>query len=316
LKFFLQFKYDCLLVLCISILFLVTFIWLKFISSWYRILCKIITRQISIVYLFFSIDTLRSRSNNSNSISYVFFAQITLLNIDKNTFIFSSISDRTLKIDSRNKDSCRNNKVEILILLKIAEFDYTKNYYNAANQNSQNTKILQEEFRLSDKKYQHIITAVDSRDKEDSILYTQQYIQKLKKKQLFYKNLNIFSKIRLQVFQKLFETESDVSIFSYNIEKQTICKKKKTRLDNLSFSSTKNISTKANVLRIIDSYYSLVQTRILSAIYSQNSIQIIQSKLATQIVSEDFYTNLSISEKSIAVFNRIEKRLLQVDKTI
>jgi len=266
--------------------------------------------------LFFSIDTLRSRSNNSNSISYVFFAQITLLNIDKNTFIFSSISDRTLKIDSRNKDSCRNNKVEILILLKIAEFDYTKNYYNAANQNSQNTKILQEEFRLSDKKYQHIITAVDSRDKEDSILYTQQYIQKLKKKQLFYKNLNIFSKIRLQVFQKLFETESDVSIFSYNIEKQTICKKKKTRLDNLSFSSTKNISTKANVLRIIDSYYSLVQTRILSAIYSQNSIQIIQSKLATQIVSEDFYTNLSISEKSIAVFNRIEKRLLQVDKTI
>jgi len=126
----------------------------------------------------------------------------------------------------------------------------------------------------------------------------------------------MFSRIRSQISQKLFETESDISIFSYNIEKQTICKKKKARLDNLSFSSTRNISTKANILRIIDSYYNLAQIRISSAIYNQNSIQIIQSKLATQIVSENLYTNLSISEKSIAAFNRIEKYLLQVDKTI
>jgi len=266
--------------------------------------------------LFFSVDISRSRSNNSNSVSYIFFAQIILLNIDKNTSIFLSISDRVLKIDLYNKNSCRNNKVETLILLKIVEFDCTKDYYNAANQNSQNTKILQEEFRLSDKKYQYIITAVDSRDKKDSILYMQQYARKLKKKRLFYKNLNMFSKIRSQISQKLFETESDVLIFSYSVEKQTICKKKKARLDSLNFSSTRNISTKADILQIIDSYYSLVQTRVLSAIYNQNSIQIIQSKLATQIVSENLYINLSISEKFIAVSNQIEKRLLQVDKTI
>jgi len=126
----------------------------------------------------------------------------------------------------------------------------------------------------------------------------------------------MFSRIKLQIFQRLFETESDVSIFSYNIEKQTICKKKKTRLDSLSFSSTRNISAKANILQIIDSYYNLVQTRVSSAIYDQNSIQIIQSELATQIVSENFYTNLSISEEFIAIFNRIEKYLLQADKTI
>jgi len=114
----------------------------------------------------------------------------------------------------------------------------------------------------------------------------------------------------------LFEIESDISIFSYNIEKQTICKKKKIWLDNLNFSSTRNILTKADVLQIIDNYYNFVQIYILSAIYNQNSIQIIQSKFATQIVSKNFYTNLSISEKFIVASNRIEKRLLQIDETI
>jgi len=93
------------------------------------------------------------------------------------------------------------------------------------------------------------------RNKEDFTSYTQQYVQKLKRRRSFYKDLNMFSRTKSQAFQRLFETRFDVSIPSYNVEKQTICKKKKAWLDNLSFSSTRSISTKVNVLRIINNYY-------------------------------------------------------------
>ena len=53
------------------------------------------------------------------------------LNIDKNAFTFPSILDEALKIDSRDKDSCRNNEVEALILLKVVELNCTKDHYNA-----------------------------------------------------------------------------------------------------------------------------------------------------------------------------------------
>jgi len=58
---------------------------------------------------------------------------MTFLNIDKNAFTFLSILGEALKIDSRDKDSCRDNEVEALILLKVVEFDCTKNYYNATS---------------------------------------------------------------------------------------------------------------------------------------------------------------------------------------
>lgn len=58
---------------------------------------------------------------------------MTFLNVVKNTFIFSSISNEKLKINLRNKDSCRDNEIETLILLKIVESNYTKNHYKIAN---------------------------------------------------------------------------------------------------------------------------------------------------------------------------------------
>jgi len=58
---------------------------------------------------------------------------MTLLNIDKNAFTFLSISSEALKIDLRNKGSCRNNEVKALILLKAIELNCTKNHYNATS---------------------------------------------------------------------------------------------------------------------------------------------------------------------------------------
>jgi len=83
--------------------------------------------------LLFFVNKLRNRSNDSNNVSHVFFAQITFLNIDKNAFTFPSILGEALKINSRNKDFCRNNKVEALILLKVIKFNCTKDYYNATS---------------------------------------------------------------------------------------------------------------------------------------------------------------------------------------
>lgn len=92
-----------------------------------------------------------------------------------------------------------------------------------------------------------------------------------------------------------------------------IFKKKKIRFDNLVFSSIENILIKAKILQIIDSYFCFALKRVKC---DQNSIQIIQSKLAIQIVFENLYINLSISRISIqiVVFNRIEKYLLQTNK--
>lgn len=100
-------------------------------------------------------------------------------------------------------------------------------------------------------------------------------MRKLKRKRSFYNNLDMFSKIKSQVSQRLFEAKFDVSISSHDIEKQTIYKKKKVRFDNLSFSNIKSILTNANVLRIIDNYHNFAQIRTLSTIYDQNSIKII-----------------------------------------
>ena len=256
------------------------------------------------------VNILSSQNNNPNSVSHVCSAQLKFSNIDKNTFIRSI----TIEIDSSDKDSCRDNKAGTLILLKVAETEYPKNHYRAASQNSQSTDILQKEFRRSSKQYRYIINAVDSRDKKDSVLYIQQYIWQPKKIQSIYKKLDIFSKIELQISQKLFETESDISIFSYNIEKQIICKKKKAQLDSSSFSNTRNISVKTNILYNIDSYYNLAQIDILSATCNQNLVQIIQSKFTTQTVSEDSYIYLSIFEKFIQIAEYNKERSLKADR--
>jgi len=81
----------------------------------------------------FLANTLSSQNNNSNSVSYVFFAQIIFLDIYKNVFIFQDISNKALEIDIYNKDSCRDNKVKALILLQIVELEYIKDYYKIAS---------------------------------------------------------------------------------------------------------------------------------------------------------------------------------------
>ncbi len=65
----------------------------------------------------------------------------------------------------------------------------------------------------------------------------------------------MFLRIKSQTFQRLFKTKFSVLIFNYNVKKQTICKKKKIRFDNLSFLNTKSILTKMNVFQIINNYY-------------------------------------------------------------
>lgn len=58
---------------------------------------------------------------------------MTFLNVVKNEFTFSSISNEELKIDLRNKNSCCDNEIEVLILLKIVELNYTKDHYKTTN---------------------------------------------------------------------------------------------------------------------------------------------------------------------------------------
>ncbi len=125
----------------------------------------------------------------------------------------------------------------------------------------------------------------------------------------------MFSRIKSQASQRLFKARSGVSIPSHDVEKQTICKKKKARLDDLSSSSTRSILAKVDVPRIIDSYHGLAPTRASPAMYDQNPIQITQSKLATHIISRDLHTNSSTLEESIAASNRIEERPLQANET-
>jgi len=85
-------------------------------------------RQMSIAYLLSSADTSRSRSNDPNSVSHAFPAQMTPLNIDENASTSPSIPGGALEIDSRGKGSCRDNKAGALILLEAAEPDCTKGH--------------------------------------------------------------------------------------------------------------------------------------------------------------------------------------------
>lgn len=267
----------------------------------------------SIAYLLSSADTSRSRSNDPNSVSHAFFAQMTPLNIDENASTSPSIPGGALEIDSRGKGSCRDNEAGALILLEAAEPDCTKGHYNAASQDSQSTEILQGGFRLPGEEHQHITTAVDPRGKEDST--SQQYARKLKRRRSSYEGLDMSSRTRSQASQRLSEAGSGVPIPSHGVEKQTTCKKKKARLDGLSSSSTRSIPAKADVPRIIDSYHGLAQTRASPAMYGQNPTQITQPELATQIVSGDLHTNPSTPGESIAAPNRIGERPLQADET-
>ncbi len=123
------------------------------------------------------------------------------------------------------------------------------------------------------------------------------------------------SRTRSQASQRLSKAGSGVPIPSHDVEKQTTCKKKKTRLNSLSSSSTRSIPAKADVPRIIDSYHGLAQTHASPAMYGQNPTQITQPELATQIVSGDLHTNPSTLGESIAAPNRIGERPLQADET-
>ena len=77
----------------------------------------------------------------------------------------------------------------------------------------------------------------------------------------------MFSRIKLQASQRLFDIEFDISIFDYNFEKQLICKKKKARL-----KKSRSRLAKTHVSRINKSYYSFAQILASLAMCNQYSI--------------------------------------------